>query len=326
MDDEFGTPRMDEMYEAFEKAQKEKKRFDNIEVTRCRFIGELKDYMEDEDSEFSAVILDVVGPESEENLGDLTQYPFYQAAELLKDKDVILKVFSGDPDYAVTRGAIYFMKTQLKWEEGRDIFYKQDDYHQLFRQLSIDLEEKLGLFKSRPHLLDMFRTGRKYLPAVNKERITKLLAAYVEGDTCFTDKQYLRDLLQDVLESFVYTDGSRKRPYQFIKDETVMFNNKKDNKHVYVPKGSMGRLGALASRFYNIDKNQTAKFDKMRALPGDVIQLLVNACNKFDHCNDYYPAELPDYMSMKEYMNTIYTGFLSVLSWYYNMREADNRQ
>lgn len=311
LDDEFGIPRMDDVYDDIIEGGE----YEDFEITICNQEREMETLFKDD--LYQAVILDVIAPS---NGGPETSYPFIKAMQFLDDKDVVVKVYSGNP--SVSDDSAMQMIVDRGWREGKDFFWKQYGCRPLFDSLREDLKEETFLYKNREYLLDMFSSEKKYLTSEDQVRVRQLLKANYYGEAELKGKEFLRPLLHDILESLVYRDEYYRESYQFI-PETVITNSRG-----YIQRKEQGRFGTLCRLFWNNEKiarNHFLRFYPEKSagsiiLVEDIIQVACNACNKIDHVEDY-EDEL-DCFSKADYMKTIYSSFFTILSWYYHHRES----
>ena len=317
MDDDFGIKKsMDDLYNN----AKKDKRYQIFKITKCRNYAELEVHLSGK-QKYQAVILDVLGYLSDDSQ-NLDQQAFFKAFELLSSKHIITKIFTGDPD-TTKGGTLSFFKAKgLK--EGKDYFYKANDYMPLFKVLKEELDAKMHLYKNFEFVLDMIE--KNYIDDTNFERITHLLKDYNKNDLSIDDKLYLRLLLQDILENLVYKDPSSRTKYQFIKEEDL-YKNKN-----FKPSSEEGRFGCLCNWFcskldnysddskYKIIRDEGIKLEVYYIRP--FIQFLWNTCNDMVH-NKGEATQKIKYL-LGNYMKTVYIAFFVITEWYYRHREHYN--
>ena len=321
LDDDFGTPKMDSTFESFRNNQK-KGTFAEFEVTTCRNYDEFNKYFEAD--MYQAVILDVIGNKDEKD-DNKTDYPFHTALRYLEDKDVIVKVYSGDPDERVTtQGSALRVMEDKGWKKDKDYFFKSNDYFSLFKVLSEELKQKMYLYKNRDYLIKMFSPERQYLDNVDQAKIKTILEAeIIEGN----NYRVYRDVLENILLNLVYRSEDSREEYQFIPSEQINF----EDKH--------SLFGRLCKWFWVNEKNPRKNnkapgrivyecFYKDKVTDGDCLQMdliidairsAYNFCNKIGgHGSSYIKCR--DF-NLADYVKAASSSMLVILSWYYNHRE-----
>lgn len=311
LDDEFGIPKMDDVYDDIIEGGE----YEDFEITICNQEREMETLFKDD--LYQAVILDVIGPS---NGGPETSYPFIKAMQFLDDKDVVVKVYSGNP--SVSDDSAMQMIVDRGWREGKDFFWKQYGCRPLFDSLREDLKEETFLYKNREYLLDMFSSEKKYLSNNDQVRVRQLLKANWSCISEFSEvKAFMRPLLHNIMENLVYSHEDYREPYQFIPDKLIV-----DTKGNYVPIKSQGRFGSVCAFFWKGEakKNYIKYYPKEKEnsieLLKDIIQVACNICNKLDHVEDY--EDCKEYFSRDDYMKVVFNSFFTILSWYYHHRES----
>lgn len=283
-------------------------------ITKCSNYDMFKNYLSED--HFDAVILDIYGY-TDESTCDKSVNGFTKAIDFIRDKDIITKIYTGDPGELGTKGGlITFIKNDQNLND-KDIFYKSGYYKDLFRCLKDDLEKKMHLYKQHPYIREIIVNN--YLGDDSKNYIDQLLESKYNKVSIYNiNSANLRSLLQNILESLVYTNTSSRRNYQLISEQKVGTDQ-----------GTPGRLGCLARLFWK-DKDSIDKTDldsdevlELKCIT-DIIQVLYNACNKFNHSSgNKNSRNLYDAIKYfaDEYLEVVYNGFFVLLSWYCNHRK-----
>ena len=322
LDDYFGTPAMDPTFESF-RGNQQKGLFTEFEVTTCRNYDEFIKYFEAD--VYQAVILDVIGNKDEKD-ANKTDYPFHTALRYLENKDVIVKVYSGDPDKSVTLGSALRVMEDKGWEKDKDYFFKNKDYFSLFTVLSEELKQKMYLYRNREYLIDMFSPLKQYLKNEDQARIKTILEAKIIEGNNYRD---YRDLLQDILLSLVYRREDSRGAYQFIPNEQINI----DNQH-----GLLGRLCRWfwTNKYIQRDKDDDRTpgrivyedFYKDVVTDGDCLQidLITNAIQSAYNFSNALGGHGSNYSKCRDfdwvdYVKAASSTMLIILSWYYNHRE-----
>ena len=317
LDDHFGIPNdpMEILFSNFVSSQKNG-RYSLFNVDRCQTAAEMKSLISQDECRYQAVILDVFGKSDDQQITDSAK-PFFEMLNFLKQRELCVLVFSGELTKDNNRTVIDLFEAD-GWKEGREYFYKHLGYQRLFKQLQIDLEEKLHRYKSFPELLALFTKG--YLPLPDKKRVDQLLDDYNNMNTDSMGKGYIRDLLQGMMETLVYYDG-RKEGKKLI-----------DNDLLSPQRGRFGDLfkafsyGRLSGRdrhqgHPNSNQNPIVPLSICPDPIKNAIQYLGNMANLLDHGKDQLEDvfDKPYYSTM---MLGVYPSLIEVLRWFYYYMES----
>lgn len=311
LDDHFGIPNdpMEILFSSFVSSQKNG-RYSLFNVERCQTAAEMKSLISQDECRYQAVILDVFGKSDDQQITDSAK-PFFEMLSFLKQRELCVLVFSGELTKDNNRTVIDLFEAD-GWQEGREYFYKHLGYQRLFKQLQIDLEEKLHRYKPFPELLALFTKG--YLHLSDKKRMDQLLDDYNNKNTDTLGKGYIRDLLQSMIETLVYTDGQKEGKKLIDND---LLSPKLRRFGDLFKALSYGRLGREGNHGH--PNSFTDPYVPESICPAPIknaVQYLGNMANLLDHGKDKSEEvfDQPYYSTM---MLGIYPSLIEVLRWYY---------
>lgn len=252
---------------------------------------------------YQAVILDLKGLDQENVAND---YVVQDALEAIHGLPLLVYIYSANSN------AEKFDLTLKKIKDKGNCFDKALGPKDLFEKILSDLNEFLDLYKPYPELLELFNKG--YLPSADRWRMDSLLEDYALGNASTTEKAYIRDLFQGMLESLVY-DG-KKEGKKLI-----------DNRAI---KPKLGRFGDMfkyityGGSFNGVRNDFSSPIVPESICPAPIknaIQYVGNMANLLDHGKDGDEEvfDKPYYSTM---MLGIYPTMIEILKWYYYYMES----
>ena len=305
LDDEFGikNSQMESTFSDFIEDQKNGL-FDSFVVERCTTSTEMRYKLDQNKQLYQAVILDVFG--KTDDCQDVDDRSFFEMMDYLSMTDCVVKVFSGEFSFRGHSVENYLKSKGLV--KGQDYFEKDGDYESLFVSLKNDLDNRLHLYQGYPELYELFVKG--YLLPEDKTRMDSLLEDFKSQNTDPSEKSYIRELLQGMMERLVYYEDESigKR---LIKNVDIKQHNGRF--------GDLFRYLSYGRSFGGIKNDHDHPIVPIKICPEPIknaIQYLGNVANILEHQKDNGGDVLkkPYYSTL---MMGIYSLMIEVLLWFY---------
>lgn len=258
---------------------------------------------------YQAVICDLMGLDNE-NIDNY--YVIQDVLDEIRDTSLIAYIYSNNIS------SDKFDLTLKKFKDQGRCFDKGKGCKPLFSKIQEELDDKLALYKPYPELFAII--SKAYLPSADKQRLDKLLEDYKNQNTSPSEKGYIRDLFQSMMESLVYYDG------------------KKDGKKLIDDLLISPKLGRFGDLFKALSYGKLPGRDRTGGHPNsfqsplvpvsicpapvkNAIQYVGNLANLLDHGKDQSEEvfEKPYYSTM---MLGIYPTLIEILKWYYFYMES----